>query len=182
LSIKSRATQDFSIFKTIARRKKVRLLKTLKVLNSPKKVASYSLKYVDSKPQNFSSLRELSINYSATKLLNSRSNYKEYNLSLILAKINNKISIVNKAKQSNLKEKYSFFSHFFYRKNILRSLLKISVFNLRNTTDISTKNTNLSLLNYYKYSHLFKKEVSNHDNDSDFSIQRIRFKPGYQVI
>jgi hypothetical protein len=164
------------------RRKKIKLLKTLVVTSSSKKVASYSLKHTSTSTQNLSFLRELSISSNTSKALNLQGDYKKYNISIILARINSKLSIVRKSSRVNLKEKYSFFSHFFYRKNVLRSLLKINVFSLRDSADISAKSTNLSLFNYYKNLHLFKKQINNYDSYNDFNIQRIRFKPGYQVI
>ena len=164
------------------RRKKTKLLKTLRAASSPKKVATYSLKYKSIGSRNLGFLKELSTSYSTSKVLNSQGDYKKYNLAIILARVNNKLSMVKKTSQVSLKEKYSFFSHFFYRKNILRSLLKINVFALRDNTDISAKSRNLNLFNYYKNLYLFKKQINNYDEYNDFSIQRIRFKPGYQVI
>lgn len=110
--------------------------------------------------------------------------FKRFKVFSILPKLNNKQpAIFNKERYTFLKDKYSFFSHFFYRKNVLRKLLRIRVFKARTTQRLkATKAINLNLFDYYKYTSLPYKRSEQSKEVNDFTLQRIRFKPGYQII
>jgi hypothetical protein len=162
--------------------KKVRILKSSISVGKSRKIVNYSLKYTQGEADNLTFLKELSTDYYDSSLPNLTNNSKKHSLFMLLSRFNSKPYLSKRVSKLNLKEKYSFFSHFFYRKNILRVLLKINVFSVKDGDNISEKNSNLDLINYYKYEHLFKNQEANHTNDNDFTIQRIRFKPGYQII
>lgn len=98
-------------------------------------------------------------------------------------KLNNLRNSTSKVNQISLKEKYSFFNHFFYRKNVLRKLLRIRSYSIKiKIEDTISKTSKTNLLYFYKSVSVLDTQKSSGNDISDFSIQRIRFKPGYQVI
>ena len=132
---------------------------------------------------NLKNLKKLTTKFEKQKLLNKKKKHASFGNFAILFKLNNSHNTILRANQTSLREKYSFFNHFFYRKSILRRFLRIRSYNIK----VKTEGTNLktlsaSLLYFYKsISSLDNKKSLSNDID-DFSIQRIRFKPGYQVI
>jgi hypothetical protein len=96
--------------------------------------------------------------------------------------LNNSFHSLLKVKQISLKEKYSFFNHFFYRKTILKKILKISNYNIKyKIEDVDLQYTNQNIFDFYKSGVVLSNQSISSDTLDDFSIQRIRFKPGYQV-
>lgn len=102
---------------------------------------------------------------------------------VILLKLNNLHRFSLKKVQVTLKEKYSFFNHFSHRKTILKKLLRVSSYSIKaKLKDTILKLSNSSLLPFYKNNVTLKSQSAFGANLNDFNVQRVRFKPGYQVI
>ena len=167
-------TSSSDIVKSKNRAKKLYYFRFSPSSDIKNKQAIYRFSYISHN----STLPNLGNKLKSSKLLVARKPVIEFNNSLIISRLDSSLPVNSVSTQKNLKEKYSFFSHFSHRKNILRKLMKITTYNF----DGKPKYANFNLFNYYKsvnYNLLQKDFIKAAD---DFNIQRIRFKPGYQVI